>query len=296
VLSVGTVAGAQRSAPHWAAFEQRMAELGYQQSKNFTFEFVPALSIEEFDIGYRQLATRKVDILVALGPEIALKSALATTRTLPIVMIAIDYDPLARGYVTSLAQPTGNVTGLSFQQIEVAAKRVQIIKEAFPELRGVTVFWDAGSADQWHAMQDAAGRLGLRLSGIEMHEPPYDYERAITQVLPDHRAGLIVPTSPFFFRDRARLADFALRHRMKSVFVFREWVESGGLLSYGPSITGLLRRAAEYVDRIAKGAKPGDLPIEQPTTFELVINLKTAKTLGLTIPPTLLARADEIIE
>ena len=296
VLSVGTVAGAQRSAPHWAAFEKRMAELGHQQGKNFTFEFVPASSIEEFEIGYRQLATRKVDILLALGPEIALKSALATTRTLPIVMIAIDYDPLARGYVTSLAQPTGNVTGLSFQQIEVAAKRVQIIKEAFPDLRGVTVFWDTGSADQWHAMQDAAGRLGLRLSGIEMHEPPYDYERAITQVLPDHRAGLIVPTSPFFFRDRTRLADFALRHRMKSVFVFREWVETGGLLCYGPSITGLLRRAAEYVDRIAKGAKPGDLPIEQPTTFELVINLKTAKTLGLTIPPTLLARADEVIE
>jgi len=296
VLSVGTVAGAQRSAPHWAAFEKRMAELGHQQGKNFTFEFMPASNIEEFEIGYRQLATRKVDILVALGPEIALKSALATTRTLPIVMIAIDYDPLARGYVTSLAQPTGNVTGLSFQQIEVAAKRVQIIKEAFPDLRGVTVFWDTGSADQWHAMQDAAGRLGLRLSGIEMHEPPYDYERAITQVLPDHRAGLIVPTSPFFFRDRTRLADFALRHRMKSVFVFREWVESGGLLSYGPSITGLLRRAAEYVDRIAKGAKPGDLPIEQPTTFELVVNLKTAKTLGLTIPPTLLARADELIE
>jgi len=148
MLSVGTVAGAQRSAPHWKAFEQRMAELGYQQSKNFTFEFVHASSIEEFELGYQQLATRKVDILVALGPEIAVKSALATTRTLPIVMIAIDYDPLARGYVTSLAQPTGNVTGLSFQQIEVAAKRVQFIKDAFPDLRDVTVFWDAGSADQ----------------------------------------------------------------------------------------------------------------------------------------------------
>jgi putative tryptophan/tyrosine transport system substrate-binding protein len=291
-----TVAGAQRSAPHWVAFEHRMAQLGYQQSENFTFEFVQASTIEEFELGYHQLATRNVDILVALGPEIAVKSALATTRTLPIVMVAVDYDPLARGYVTSLARPTGNVTGLSFQQIEVAAKRVQIIKDAFPSLKGATVFWDAGSADQWQATQDAAARLGLRFSGIELRDPPYDYERALAQALPDHRAVLIVPTSPFFFRDRARLAEFALRHQMKSVFVFREWVEAGGLLSYGPSITGLLRRAAEYVDRIAKGAKPGDLPIEQPTTFELTINLKTAKALGLTIPTTLLARADEVIE
>jgi ABC-type uncharacterized transport system substrate-binding protein len=296
VLSVGTVAGAQRSAPHWAAFEERMAELGYQQGRNFAFEFMHASNIEEFELGYRQLTTRKVDILVALGPEIAVKSALATTRTLPIVMIAIDYDPLARGYVTSLAQPTGNVTGLSFQQIEIAAKRVQIIKDAFPDLSGVIVFWDAGSADQWQATQDAAGRLGLQLSGVELREPPYDYERAVAQAPPAHRAALIVPTSPFFFRDRTRLAEFALRHRMRSVFVFREWVEAGGLLSYGPNITGLLRRAAEYVDRIAKGAKPGDLPIEQPVTFELIINLQTAKTLGLTIPASLLARADEVIE
>jgi putative ABC transport system substrate-binding protein len=295
-LRVGTVAGAQRAAPHWAAFEQRMAQLGYQQGENFTFDFVQASTIEEFELGYRQLAARKVDILVALGPEIALKSALATTRTLPIVMVAIDYDPLARGYVTSLARPTGNVTGLSFQQIEVAAKRVQIIKDAFPGLESATVFWDDGSADQWQATQDAAARLGLRLSGIELREPPYDYERALAEAPADHRAVLIVPTSPFFFRDRSRLAEFALRHRMKSVFVFREWVEAGGLVSYGPSITGLLRRAAEYVDRIAKGAKPGDLPIEQPTTFELIINLKTANALGLTVPPTLLARADEVIE
>jgi putative ABC transport system substrate-binding protein len=296
LLRVGTVAGNSRSAPQWVAFEQRMAELGYHEGKNFAFEFIQAANIDDYATGYRELVARKVDILLALGPEIGLKSALAATDTLPIVMVAVDYDPLVRQYVSSLARPSGRTTGLIFQQIELAAKRIQLIKEAFPHISAATMFWDGPSADQWQAAKNAGVMLGLPLHGVELRELPYDYEHALIEATPDHRQYLIVATSPFFFKDRARLAEFALHHRMMSMFVFREWVEAGGLMSYGPNFIGLVRRAAEYVDRIARGAKPADLPVELPTQFELVVNLKTAKSLGIAMPTSVLLRADEVIE
>ena len=211
-------------------------------------------------------------------------------------MIAIDYDPLALGYVMSLARPGGNITGLFLQQIELAAKRVQLMKDAFPDRQAATMFWDAASADQWQATQDAAATLGLRVAGIELREPPYDYERAFAQSPPDHRNELLVMTSAFFYLDRARLAELVLRHRVVSMFGTREWVDAGGLVSYGASLPRLYRRAAEFVDRLARGAKPSDLPVEQPTTFELIVNLKTAKAIGVTVPTSLLLRADEVIE
>jgi len=296
MLRVGTVAGTPKSSPHWVAFERRMGELGYQEGKNFSFDFLEAASADEYEALYRKLVAGAPDIIVAIGPEIGLKSALAVTRTLPIVMIAIDYDPLARGYVTSLARPSGNVTGVVFQQIELAAKRIQLIKDDFPDRSAATMFWDKLSTDQWEATRGTAGRLGLQLSGIELREAPYDYEAAFNQAPLDHRGMLIVPTSPAFFRDRARLADFALRHRVLSMFVFREWVDVGGLLCYGPSITALFGRVAEFVDLIAQGAKPSNLPIEQPTKFEMVVNLKTAKAIGIELPTAILLRADEVIE
>ena len=211
-------------------------------------------------------------------------------------MIAIDYDPLARGYVTSLARPSGNVTGVVFQQIELAAKRIQLIKDGFSDRPAATMFWDQLSADQWEAARSTAVMLGLQLFGIELNGSPYDYEAALRKAPLDHRDLLIVPSSPSFFRDRARLADFALQHRLLSMFVFREWVDAGGLLCYGPSITALFARVAEFVDRIARGAMPSDLPIEQPTKFEMVVNLKTAKAIGIDLPTAILLRADEVIE
>ena len=296
MLRVGTVSGTQKLSPQWIAFLRRMAELGYQEGKTFAFDFLPAANEEGYETGYRTLVAREPDIIMATGVEIALKSALAATRTLPIVMIAIDYDPFARGYVTSMARPSGHVTGVFCQQIELAAKRIQLVKDAFPNMSAATMFWDQASADQWQASQNVAPKLGLRLFGIELREPPYDYERAFGEAPADHRGMLIVATSVFFFRDRARIAELAVRHRTVSMFVFREWVDAGGLLSYGPSITGLFARVADFVDRIARGAKPADLPIEQPTKFELVVNLKTAKALGLTIPEPFLLLADEVIE
>ena len=296
MLRVGTVSGTPQSSPQWAAFLGRMAEIGYQEGKTSVFDVVPAASEEEYETGYRTLAARIPDIIMATGVEIALKSAMAATRTLPIVMIAIDYDPFARGYVASLARPSGNVTGVFFQQIELAAKRIQLVRDAFPDISAATTFWDRLSADQWQAAQRAAATLGLRLSGIELREPPYDYERALHEAPPDHRGMIIVATSPFFFRDRARIADLAFRHRIASMFVFREWVEAGGLLSYGPSLIAQFVRVAEFVDRITRGAKPADLPIEQPTKFELVVNLKTARAIGIGLSTAILLRADEVIE
>ncbi len=296
ILRVGTVAGTPKSSPHWVAFERRMGELGYQEGRNFSFDFLQAASADEYEVLYRKLAVRMPDVILAIGSEIGLKSALAVTRSLPIVMIAIDYDPLTLGYVTSLARPSGNVTGVVFQQIELAAKRIQLIKDGFPGRLAATMFWDKWSADQWEAARSTAAMLGLRLSGIELREEPYNYEAALGQAPPEHRGMLIVPTSPPLFRDRARLADFALRHRILSMFVFREWVDAGGLLCYGPSITALFARVAEFVDRIARGVQPADLPIEQPTKFEMVVNLKTAKAIGVELSTGILLRADEVIE
>jgi putative ABC transport system substrate-binding protein len=297
-LRVGAVGLSNpRSGGLWAPIEQGLRELGYVEGQNLAVEYINLNGrIDGFGEAMQELVRRKVDVIVSLGNEINLKSALAATRTLPIVMVALDFDPFALGYVTNLARPTGNVTGLFLQQIELSAKRVQLTSDAFPEIRGATVFWDRQSSDQWQAARGAAVTLGLSLAGIELSEPPYNYELALAQTSPDHRGTLIVMISPVFFSDRARLAEFALRHRMRSVCPLREFVEAGGLMSYGVSFTTLGRRAAAYVDRIAQGAKPTDLPVEQPTKFELVINLKTAKALGLDVPPTLLARADEVIE
>jgi putative tryptophan/tyrosine transport system substrate-binding protein len=293
---VGLVSVQSRSAPNIAAFEKRLAELGYQDGKDFIFDFVQVASLEAWETAFQELGARKVDIMVAAGPEIAVKTALATSDTIPIVMIAIDYDPFARGYATSLARPSGNITGIFLRQIELTVKRLQLVKDAFPDMQAATVFWDRTSADQWEAARDASGKLGLRVAGIELREQPYDYDRALAQAAPDYRKNLLVLVSPFFFRDRARLADLARRNRATSMFGFREWVEAGGLLSYGPSIAGMYQRAAEYVGRIAKGAKPTDLPIEQPTKFELVVNLKTANAIGIEISTSILLRADQVIE
>jgi ABC-type uncharacterized transport system substrate-binding protein len=293
---VGVVSGQSRSGSIFLALQQRMGELGYEPGKNFNFEFVQASDFGEIAPGYQELAARRVDLLLASGPEISLKSALAVAGKTPIVMIAIDYDPFARGYVRSLARSEGNVTGVFFQQIELSMKRIQLFKEALPQISGAGALWDRISADQWEATRSAAEQLGVKLSGIELREQPYDYDAALAQLGSDRRGGVIAMTSPFFFRDRERLAEILHRNRIPSMFAFREYIEAGGLFSYGPSITGMYRRAAEYVVRIAQGASPSDLPIEQPTKFELVINLKTAKSLGLELPATLLARADEVIE
>jgi putative ABC transport system substrate-binding protein len=296
VLRVGTVHTIPRSASFFVALERRMADLGYQEGKNFAYDFIQIPNSEAWDSGYRELVGRKPDIIMAVGPEISLKSALAASDKLPIVMAAIDYDPIARGYVTSLARPGGNITGVYVQSPELAGKRLQLMKEAVPEMVAATVLWDRAAADNWVAMQAAAPQLGLRLTGVEFRERPYDYERAIAEVAPADRTVLFGGGSPFFFQDGAILAEFALRHRTPIMLNSRDAVVAGGLISYAASLSSMLELAADYLDRIAKGARPADLAVQQPTKFEMVLNLKTAKALGLTIAPHLLAQVDEVIE
>jgi putative ABC transport system substrate-binding protein len=295
MLRVGAVSVQPRNSPFWQPFVLRMTELGYEEGKNFVFDLIPASNFDEYEPGYRELAARNVDIILAVT-EISLKSALASSTTKPIVMLAIDYDPLARGYLTSLARPTGNVTGVFLQQIELTQKRVQLLKTAFPDLKAATVFRDRITTDQWEVAQHAGASLGIRLSGIEYLDPPFDYDKGLAQAPPESRGTVLVLVSPFFFRDRAKLADFALRNRIVTMFGFREWADAGGLMSYGASVSGMQRLAAGYVDRVARGVKPADLPIEQPTKFDLVVNLKTANALGINISRDFLLLADEVIE
>jgi putative tryptophan/tyrosine transport system substrate-binding protein len=294
MLRVGIISGQPRTAALWVAFDRRLRELGYREGENLMVLFLDSHGDTEHQELTNELMQHKVDIIVAGGGEVALKSLVGLTRTVPIVMLALSYDPFEHGFVETLARPGGNITGVFYQQPELAVKRLDIMRQAFPDLQAATVFWDEQSADQWHAVEHAAA--GLRLFGFELRQQPYDYEQALAQSPPEARSVLLMMSSAFLLRDRDRIVDLARRHRMASIFALREYVESGGLISYGPSLSAMLRRVADHVDHIARGARPSDLPIEQPTQFELVINLKTAKALGLTLPPLFLARADEVIE
>jgi len=297
MLRVGIVSLANpRNAPVFIAFEKRMRELGYNEGSNLAVEFLMFPSPAGYLEGDKELVQRHVDIIIAVGADVALKSAMAVTSKLPIVMVALDFDPFALGYVSSLAHPTGNVTGVFSQQIELSAKRLEIAKEMVPGLQSAAVFWDSTCADQWQSLKNAGQNLGIRLFGVEMRDQPYNYVAAWESVPAEYRRMFILPTSGIFFADRQLIADFTVERRIPAMFVFREWVDAGGLVSYGPSITDLFARAADYVDKLAKGAAPSDLPIEQPTKFQLILNLKTAKVIGLTIPQATLLRADEVIE
>jgi len=293
---VGIVTIQPRTASMYAAFDQRLRELGYIEGQNLALDYVNPEDQAGGNAGaIEELLRRKVDIILVIYQS-TLKAALAAGVTVPIVIVAVDYDPLALGYVKSLARPGGNVTGLYLQQLDLAKKRVELLTQALPSVHAATVFWDSVSENQWKATSSAAAGFGLQLAGVELRDQPYDYEKALAQAPPDNRGVVIFPTSPVFFRDRQRLADFALRHKIASVFGLREWVDAGGLFSYGAVFSAIYRRAAELVDKIAKGAKVADLPVEQPTKFELVLNMKTAEAIGVTISPAILMRADEVIE
>lgn len=296
-LRLGIVAITPRTGPLWVTFEQRLRQLGYVDGQNLTIEFIQVdLRDDTIRTAMTKIVSSDVDIIVTGGDEFIAKAAIAATKVIPIVIAAIAYDPLALGYIASIARPGGNVTGLFAEQIDLASKRLQLMKEVVPRSRKMVAFWDRASAGQWQAAQTTAETLELELAGIELRDEPYDYEGALGMAPADHRGALIAMTSPIFFNDRKRLTEFTLRRGLAAMFYQREFVELGALLSYGPNIVALFGRAADYVDRIAKGAKPADLPVELPTKFELIFNLKTARALGLDVPTSLLLRADEVIE
>ena len=207
---------------------------------------------------------------------------------------AVDVDPLAKGYIASLSHPGGNLTGVVFLNDELIAKRMDLLTQAVPHIARIVLLYTVAAKGQREAAARAASILGVPLEATELRNPPYDYERALVGTDGSQGDVLVMTSSPYHRVEAA--VEAALRHRLPYIGGWRGWAEAGALMSYGPSITDMYRLSADYVDKILKGAKPADLPVQQPTRFELVVNLKTAKALGLTVPPSILARVDEVIE
>ena len=290
VFHIGIVAGTPRSNPEHAAFEERLRELGYVEGRNLTIEFVRDTDTDRLAAAVGEFARRGVDVIVTGGQDAVLKAAITVTaaRATPVVFRAVDEDPLAKGYIASLSHPGGNLTGVLFEQPELNAKRLDLLMQAVPHIARIVLLYDVAGAEQREAVSKAASVLGVPLDAIELHSPPYDYEQALAETDGARGDALITTSSPFH-RDSA-LVEAALRHGLPYIG------PNDALMSYGPSLRDMFRISADYVDKILKGAKPADLPVQQPTKFKLVVNLKTAKALGLTIPPSVLARADEVIE
>ena len=295
VVTIGILA--IEAFPPIDSFRQRLRDLGYIEDKNIRFEYRYA---EGRNQRFRELAedlvALKVNVIVTWGTEAALEARRAT-RTIPIVMGAFG-DPVAQGIVSSLAHPGGNVTGLTSLAAELEGKRLELLKEVVPQLSRVAVLVNPTNRYTGPALQRArlaAEMLKESISVYEAHDTT-TLDTGLDSMTREHPQALLVFADQFLENQRRRIAQFTLKSRLPSVYTYREHVEVGGLMSYAPSYHDLFRRAADYVDKILKGAKPADLPIEQPTKFELVINLKTAKALGLTIPQTLLQRADQLIE
>jgi putative ABC transport system substrate-binding protein len=273
-------------------FRQGLRELGYVEGQNITVEY-------RFAKGKRdrlaklaaELVGLKLNVIVASTTPSARALKRATT-TIPIVMV-VGSDPVSRGLVASLQRPGGNITGLTLLAQELNGKRLELLKKALPKVRSVGVLWD-GRGETFREMQGTAQSLGIELQSLEARGID-DLERVFDLVTIERTDALVMLTGPLN-RFRKRIPNLAAKSRLPLMAIWGAFVDAGGLMSYGPSIPDIMRRAAHYVDRILKGAKPADLPVERPTKFELVINLKTAKALGLTIPPEVLFRADKVIK
>jgi putative tryptophan/tyrosine transport system substrate-binding protein len=287
-----------RSRAVFTAFEQGLRALGYIEGQNLVIEFRNAEgNIERLPALAAELVQRNVDVLVVNGPEVILRAVRQATSTIPIVMVAVDYDPIALGYIAGLPRPGGQITGLVSQQIEVTGKCLELLKDALPQVTRVAVLWDAISADQFRAAEGAARVVGVQLHSLELRDPlAYDYDSAFAAAARAGAEALLVLRSPLFGRDYARIIALAAQHRLPIVSGVLSLPEAGGLMAYGADNVDMSRRAATYVDKILKGAKPADLPVEQAMKFELIINLKTAKALGITMPPSLLILATEVIQ
>ena len=279
------------------AFRQGLHELGYVEGKNIVIEYrhaegkldrLPALAAE--------LVRLKVEVLVMGGGGASTVSGKEATKTIPIVMVAA-IDPVGQGFVTSLARPGGNVTGLSTLSPEISGKRLELLKEIVPKLSRVAVLGTStgtATALSLKEVEPAAGALGVKLQFLDVLAPK-DVEPAFRAASKGRAEGVLVLTGPVINLQRKQIAELAAKNRLPAIYPFPDYVEAGGLMSYSANIVDLYRRAATYVDKILKGAKPADLPVEQPVKFELIINLKAAKQIGLTIPPNVLARADRVI-
>jgi putative ABC transport system substrate-binding protein len=280
------------------AFRQGLRDLGYVEGKNIVVEYRPAETFDRLPSVATALVRLKVDVIFASGgaqPVLAAKNA---TTMIPIVMVNVA-DPVALGLADSLARPGGNITGLTAASgPELHGKRLELLKETFPKVSRVAVLWDpsnVGTPVAKKAMEASAGALSIKLQSVRVRDL-VDLEQAFAAIRRERAEAVVTLNSPFIVGHLKRIVESAAKSRLPTMHMESQWVDAGGLMSYGPSYPDLYRRAAVYVDKILKGAKPSELPIEQPTKFELVINMKTAKALELTIPPSLLLRAERVIE
>jgi putative ABC transport system substrate-binding protein len=278
-------------------FRQGLGELGYVVGQSIAIEYRYADGqFEKLSDLATELVRLNVDVVLAGGTH-SIKAARSATRVIPIVM-AVTADPVGSGFVASLARPGGNITGLTSLAPDLSAKRLALLKEIVPSLRRVTVLWNPANPDnasQLREAESAAPALGVQVEALGVRDSK-ELDKALAVIQTTRPDAIYTLGEALFSYNRSRIAAVATRNRLPSMFTTKQSAEAGALVSYGTSFADLFRRAAAYVDKILKGAKPGDLPVEQPTKFELVINLKTAKALGLTIPPSLLARADQVIE
>jgi putative ABC transport system substrate-binding protein len=296
MLRVGYSGMMTPEAPHYAAFEKRMAELGYQEGRNFTFEYIQTPSVAGYELTYRELAARNVDILLAAGNEPALRAARAAAGTTPTVFIALDFDPVEKGYVASLSRPGNNSTGLFVSQLELAGKRVEFLRKTFPNARRVGLLWDATSREQADAAAAVAGQLAFEPRLLEVIGQPPNYAASLMPMDQWPGEPIMIPASPLALRDRATIVRLLLDRRTPSICAFREVMEAGALMSYGVNLIDVFRDVAAVVDQVARLGNAGEIPMRAPSHFHTAVNLKTAKALGLQLPERLLALADEVIE
>jgi putative ABC transport system substrate-binding protein len=279
-------------------FRQRLRELGYVEGKNIVIEYRYAEGkLERLPDLAAELVRLKVDLIVTAPTQAAL-AAKKTSATIPIVFTDIASDPTEIGLVSSLARPGGNITGLNVMAADLDGKRLELLKESFPKVARVALLWQSGGRRGNLAlteMEAAAKPLGLKLQSLPVRSLD-DFEGAFARAKRDGAQALITTPNPLINTQQRQVLDFAAKNRLPAMYQTSEWVEAGGLMSYAPNFTDLWRRAADFVDKILKGAKPADLPVEQPAKFEFLVNVKTAKQIGVTIPPNVLARADRVIK
>jgi putative tryptophan/tyrosine transport system substrate-binding protein len=297
VARIGFLSPGYEPSPMSEAFVGGMRELGYIEGRNIAIEYrhgegrferLPDLAAE--------MVRLKYDVIIARGLAAA-KTAKDTTTIIPIVTVASD--PVGAGVVASLAHPGGNITGVDLTWQDLSEKWLELLKEVVPRFSHVAVIWDpdsVGSSLRFKEIKDAAQTLGVKLESLEVRGSNPDFESALKTATKGQVQGLVVATTPIYRTHRTRLANFAEKNRLPAVYDDRELVDAGGLMSYAPNYPAMFRRAATYVDKILKGARPADLAVEQPTQFELWLNLKTAKQLGVTIPQSVLYRADKVIK
>jgi putative ABC transport system substrate-binding protein len=295
-VAILTTAGGRGDTPFYAAMERRFRELGYVDGKNLTLIWQSAAGrLDKIPDIAAELGKARPDVIIAPGSETVLRSIRLAAGSTPIVMIAIDYDPVETNFVTSLARPGGNITGLFLRQVESAAKRLELLKEALPGASRVAVLWDSFTRDQLNFIESAAKKLNLVLLPYQMQGNPYDFEGPLKDAKAQRAEAVLALTSGPFFLVREKM--FAAAHAQRlPVIANPNYAEAGALIAFGASFSHIYIRAAEYVDRILKGAKPGDLPVDQPDRYDLIVNLKTARALGLKIPQSVLLRANRVIE